>query len=129
MHDHSSVNCCNYGHVNNHITGYLGKDAPSIEDLGMVKNQARKTYKLMDEVQNQWKDIGIVLGVKIDNIRDQPGTGPVREVFNKWIKDASSLPNSKFFPKSWDGLREILKDSGLAEIGKSYFAFLETCEN
>ena len=42
----------------------------------------------------------------------------VREVFGRWLEDAVGLPNADQFPKSWDGLLNLLTKSQLGEVAK-----------
>ena len=113
-------------------TGCLGKDAPSLSDLSFIKNQDGERFKLMTEVAVHWKEIGQVLGLDVGRIAAQHKDDidqQVRQVFRKWVENASELPNSQYYPLSWHGLNELLVDSELTEIAKNYFAFLDTCKN
>ena len=42
----------------------------------------------------------------------------VRDVFGKWFKNAIGLPNGSQFPKSWEGLFNLLTESDLGEVAK-----------
>ena len=49
----------------------------------------------------------------------------VREVFGKWIENAVGLPNTDQFPKSWDGLLNLLNASELGEVAKELRTAIE----
>ena len=42
----------------------------------------------------------------------------VRDVFSKWFDNAVGLPNASQFPKSWEGLLNLLTESELGEVAK-----------
>ena len=42
----------------------------------------------------------------------------MRDVFSKWFDNAVGLPNASQFPKSWEGLLNLLTESELGEVAK-----------
>ena len=113
------------------FTGYLGRDAPVMDDLRLIRNKEDNKFQLLSEVAVHWKRIAEVLGLDDvelittqhkDNVDEQ-----VRQVFRRWLENASELPWSEHYPLSWRGLNELLIDSDLAEIAKHFFEFLDTC--
>ena len=102
-----------------------------MRDLSFVKNREGKKFHLLSQLAVHWKKIGEVLGLDVGRIAAQHKDDidqQVRQVFTKWLENASELPYAEDYPLSWHGLRELLNDSELAEIAKNYFAFLDTCK-
>ena len=112
------------------FTGHLGRDAPLMSDLTFIKNPKGEKFKLLSQVAVHWRQIGEVLGLDVGHIAAQHKDdidGQVRQVFTKWLENASELPNNEYYPLSWYGLNELLMDSELTEIAKNYFIFLDSC--
>ena len=74
---------------------------------------------------SSWRTIARKLGLEvktpgcIDNIARRHFNDDnecVREVFGKWLENAIGLPNASRFPKSWEGLLNLLTESELGEV-------------
>ena len=71
-----------------------------------------------------WNMIATRLGFELGEIdgirRNYPFSDHDRltVVLRRWFEDARSLPNAGDYPKSWEGLIELLKDAQLSEIAK-----------
>ena len=96
-----------------------------------VKNREKDTaFKLCERISNNWQRVGRTLGLSIEkltSIRRHFRTDEVRmeEVLKLWFDNACQLPNRYHYPLSWDGLYQLLKDSGHGEVAKQYFEFLD----
>ena len=84
---------------------------------------------MTEEVGIHWNKIAATLGIKkprVDAIRKfENDTNRADGVFQEWCQNASGLPRHTMYPLSWNGLKEILDDSEVAEIGKQFFEILE----
>ena len=81
-----------------------------------------------------WERIGLLLGIEqdiLDSILDDSQGKNARalsKVFGTWLSNASGLPNHENYPLSWQGLYNLLEDSGKVEVAKEYFAFLNAMD-
>ena len=105
---------------------------PSVNKLGFIKTKDKKrNFRLTEEVGEKWQRIATTLGIansKVSIIGSMPhadDTQRVTKVFQEWVDNASGLPNSKDYPHSWAGLRELLEDSGLAGVADRFFDVLK----
>ena len=48
----------------------------------------------------------------------------VMDVFKRWLNNAKNLPNARRFPKSWQGLINLLEEAELGEIATNLHAAL-----
>lgn len=77
-----------------------------------------ETVKIYERSTLKWEEIAntLVLDHKIDIIKgDQRATAAdrVKAVFGEWLENAVQLPKHDKYPLTWDGLVQLLKDSGL----------------
>ena len=90
-------------------------------------NGDKKKLRVYAKTAKKWMPIARSLGLEdeepgcIDEIakrRSNNNIECVREVFGRWLEDAVGLPNSDQFPKSWEGLLNLLTKSQLGEVAK-----------
>ncbi len=98
-------------------------------DLITLEDKAtRMTFNLTDELAPVWKAIGQKLGLKKDLkvIKDfELDAQRLEMVWNKWFNyTVEELPAKKKYPTSWEGLHQLLDDSGNEKVAKEYFEFL-----
>ena len=79
--------------------------------------------KVCNTAQAKWKIIAGLLGLEYNVIQDinRRSTNDhecVEKVFDRWLKNANSLPNKKKYPKKWTGLIRLLRDSELGELAE-----------
>ena len=105
---------------------YLFADDPklprlTISHLQLIRygNHANEQdLRLLQCLAMKWKRVGEILGLHravIQNI-DKPGSGScledcIRQVFVKWLDNASQLPNCSQYPLTWRGLYNLLLTS------------------
>ena len=112
---------------------YLRQKAPKAGDLTLLKNRGADPdkFSLSDKIVMSWEAIGQRLGIEqgiLDSILDDSQHKNARalsKVFDMWLSNASGLPNHEDYPLSWQGLYNLLEDSGKVEVAKEYFAFLD----
>ena len=87
----------------------------------------KKELRVYAKTAKNWKSIARKLGLEdespgcINNTAQRHFNDDkecVREVFGKWLEDAVGLPNANQFPKSWEGLLNLLTKSQLGEVAK-----------
>ena len=90
------------------------------EDEKGVKGELR-TYS---KIAHKWREIATQLGFEpgeIESIgknysfddRDR-----ITFVLRRWFDNAKNLPNTSWYPKSWQGLINLLEDAELGEVAK-----------
>ena len=81
----------------------------------------------MEKVASKWDIVAANLCLdNIENIRSEYSTDTKRaeKVFTTWLKDAPNLNEGKY-PKSWQGLEDLLNDSELSQVAIDFFVALE----
>ena len=102
---------------------------PTLSDLQFLRLNGEK-YELLSEISESYKKVAVTLGLKhyqIASIERHPFEDRIVEVFRHWDQNASQLGRGNY-PHTWQGLRILLKDSGLDQKGIEFFEFLEKNE-
>lgn len=112
------------------VAGYLNKSAPNWGDLDFLRNRrTSEKFQLTHKIASIWSTIGSRLGIEpdlLDSMMDdfRNNEGRLRHVLNTWLTHASGLPNYDVYPVSWQGLHNLLAESGKEEVANDYFQFL-----
>ena len=80
----------------------------------------------MERVASNWHIVAANLSLdNIENIQSEYSTDTKRaeKVFTTWWKDAPNLNGGKY-PKSRQGLKALLNDSGLSQVAIDFFEAL-----
>ena len=90
----------------------------------LIKYQVRneeKEFRLIQMIQNQWYDIGTLLGVPM-NMIDSRKTNEekCRDVLKKWMERGSQK-----YPVDWDGLIKVLQDVQMGVVAQELEEALE----
>jgi hypothetical protein len=115
------------------FVAYLKKKAPDWGDIEFVKNKTtKKSFRLRDKVGSIWSSMGSRLGIEpdiLDCIIDEEHSNERRlyRVMKRWFDNAGQLPNSDEYPRTWEGLRNLLDNCEQQETAKEYFEFLSKC--
>ena len=86
------------------------------------ENGTNKQLKIYDKIAHKWNKIATRLGFepgRISSIQKKYSDDVDRVtdgVFNVWFENAMGLPNADNYPKTWQGLINLLKDSELSEV-------------
>ena len=96
--------------------------------LGLLKwkdeNGTIKELKIYSRVAHKWNQVATLLGFdhgQIESIKNNPPFNDldrVQTVFRQWFENATKLPNASKYPKSWQGLINLLEDVELSEVAK-----------
>ena len=82
----------------------------------------KQALRLLQCLAPKWRRVGEILGLHraviqtIENPRS--GRDPedcIRQVFVKWLDNATQLPNYRQYPLTWRGLHNLLLDSDNSE--------------
>ena len=85
------------------------------------ENGKEREFRIYSEIGHKWREIATRLGLKpgvISSIEDEHRqiSSRIAAVLQKWSENANSLRNAKDYPKSWEGLINLLKDVQLGEV-------------
>lgn len=98
-------------------------------------NGTIKKLKIYDKIAHKWNRIATRLGfepVQIDSIQSNypfSDYNKTTAVFRVWFENANGLPNADRYPKSWQGLINLLEDSELSEVGAKLYTALSSPKN
>ena len=78
-----------------------------------------KIFSLRDKISTQWRDIGMLLGIPVQ-VLDDMGRGRGQPSSIKSLQNIMMLwvdgQGARNYPVTWDGLYDVLKDVGLAQL-------------
>ena len=106
--------------------------------LGLIKwkddNGAIKELKIYSKIAHKWDVIANRLGLEpgqVKSIRSNnyDDHNRVTDVLSHWFYNARGLPNAKNYPKSWDGLINLVNDAELSEVAEELHTALSSTHN
>lgn len=86
------------------------------------ENGKERVLKVYSRSADKWEDIATRLGLRLEEISSikkdchYQTSLCIKAVFKKWFEHATSLPNARDYPKSWQGLINLLNDVELGEV-------------
>lgn len=104
----------------------MKKKSPELIDLKFLKF-GDDDYRLLPMLVGKYEDIAATLGLeewKMEVIKRKPFNERIDRVFMHWVQNAGGLKRHDYYPYTWQGLANILKDSQLIEIRNKFFDFL-----
>ena len=87
-------------------------------------NGVIRELRIYKKVAHKWKQIATQLGLEPGEIEtisiDYHGKcyECITNVLRQWFENAGNLPNASRYPKSWQGLVNLLEDVELGEIAE-----------
>ena len=111
----------------------LKEISTSLLDL-ITWDGGKKKLRVYAKTAKNWKSIARKLGLEDESPGCIKNTAQrhfnddnecVTEVFGKWLENAVGLPNADQFPKSWEGLLNLLNESELGEVAKELRTAIE----
>ena len=93
-----------------------------------------KQLKLYSKISHKWELIATRLGFEygaIESIRRNSldDRDRVCMVLRQWFDNAKNLPSARKYPKSWQGLINILEDAELGEVATELHTALSSIQN
>ena len=88
------------------------------------ESQIRRELRIYSKIAHKWKQIATRLGFEIgeiESIRKNSSfddNDRITAVLRQWFENAKSLPNASRYPKSWQGLINLLEDAELGEVAE-----------
>ena len=83
----------------------------------------QKELRIYSKIAHRWRQIATRLGFELGEIEsikknDYEDDSRITVVFRRWFENASHLPNARSYPKSWQGLINLLEDAELGEVAE-----------
>ena len=94
----------------------------------------QKQLNLYSRISHKWEQIATLLGLDIGEIasfrRDCFNAHErIIAVFGHWFDNARGLPSASRYPKSWQGLINLLEDTELREVAEELKRALSSPQN
>ena len=93
-----------------------------------------KQLKLYLKISHKWELIATRLGFELGNIdsirrNSLDDHDRVCVVLREWFDNAKNMPNARMYPKSWQGLINLLEDAELGEVATELHTALSSLQN
>ena len=107
--------------------GQFTDDLQDVEHcfLDLIKwedeNGRKRELRIHSKIEHKWRQIATQLGYEpgeIESIEENHNRNYSRitAIFRRWFENARSLPGASRYPKSWQGLINLLEDTELSEV-------------
>ena len=98
------------------------------------KNGVKRELRIYSRVAHRWRQIATRLGFKLGEIESidahyRTNYCRVTIVLDLWFENVRSLPNAGRYPKSWQGLINLLEDAELGEVAEELKKALSSPQN
>ena len=83
----------------------------------------RRELRIYSKIAHKWRQIATRLGSELGEIESveenhRRNYSRITAVLRRWFENAKSLPNASRYPKSWQGLINLLEDAELGEVAE-----------
>ena len=88
------------------------------------ENGVKRELRIYSKIAHKWRQIATQLGFELGEIESIRKNNPfddhdrVTVVLGRWFDNARNLPNASRYPKSWQGLINLLEDAELGEVAE-----------
>ena len=88
------------------------------------ENGRKRELRIYRKIKHKWKQVAACLGFELGEIASIQKNYPfddynrVTVVLGEWFDNARGLPNASRYPKSWQGLINLLEDAELGEVAE-----------
>ena len=88
------------------------------------ENGVKRELRIYSKIAHKWRQIATRLGFELGEIESIRKNYPfddndrVTAVLRWWFDNARNLPNASRYPKSWQGLINLLEDAELGEVAE-----------
>ena len=98
------------------------------------ENGVQREFRIYSKIAHKWRQIATRLGFELGKIKsikknDYEDDSRITTVLRRWFENARSLPNSGRYPKSWQGLINLLEDAELGEVAEELKKALSSPQN
>ena len=87
------------------------------------ENGVKRELRVYSKIAHKWRQIASRLGFELGEIESveenyHRNDSRITAVLKRWFENARSLPNARRYPKSWQGLINLLEDAELGEVAE-----------
>ena len=98
------------------------------------ENGVKRELRIYSKIAHKWRQIATRLGFELGEIESveenhHRNDSRITAVLRRWFENARSLPNAGRYPKSWQGLINLLEDAELGEVGEELKKALSSSQN
>ena len=85
------------------------------------ENGVKRELRIYSKIAHKWRHIATRLGFELGEIESidadyRTSYCCITIVLGRWFENAVNLPNGSRYPKSWQGLINLLEDTELGEV-------------
>ena len=99
------------------------------------ENGVKRELRIYSKIAHRWREIATRLGFELGEIESIRKNYPfndndrVTTILGRWFENARSLSNAGRYPKSWQGLINLLEDAELSEVAEEIYKALSSPKN
>ena len=98
------------------------------------ESETKRDLRIYSKIAHKWKQIATRLGFELGEIESvdadyRTSYHRITTVLGRWFENAKSLPNASRYPKSWQGLINLLEDVELGEVAEELKKALSSSQN
>ena len=94
----------------------------------------KRELRIYSKIAHRWRQIATRLGFELGEIESveenhHRNDSRITAVLRRWFENARSLSNASRYPKSWQGLINLLIDAELGEVAEEMRKVLSSPKN
>ena len=98
------------------------------------ENGVKRELRVYSKIAHRWRQIATRLGFGLGEIESveenhHRNDSRITAVLSRWFENARSLSNASRYPKSWQGLINLLEDAELGEVAEEMKKVLSSSKN
>ena len=98
------------------------------------ENGVKRELRIYSKVAHKWRQLATRLGLELGEIKSinndyRTRYSRITAVFEQWFENAKNLPNASRYPRSWQGLINLLEDAELGEVAEELKRALDSPKN
>ena len=87
------------------------------------ENRDKRELRIYSKIVHKWRQIATQLGFELGEIESidadyRTSYCRITVVLGRWFENAKNIPNAGRYPKSWQGLINLLEDAELGEVAE-----------
>ena len=98
------------------------------------ENGVKRELRIYSKIAHKWRQIATRLGFELGEIESveenhQRNDSRITAVLRRWFENAKNLANANRYPKSWQGLINLLEDVELGEVAEEVKRAISSPQN
>ena len=94
----------------------------------------KRELRIYSKIAHRWRQIATRLGFELGEIESveenhHRNDSRITAILRRWFENARSLSNASRYPKSWQGLINLLEDAELGEVADEMIKALSSPKN